>query len=68
MAKVNLKGVGREGKTQDTVVAARVAKAILNELQLAERTIVVVAVFTALLASEIFGLRWEAVDFLGSKI
>ena len=68
VAKVNLKGVGREGKTQDTVVPPAVAKAILNELQLAERTVVLVAVFTALRASEIFGLRWEAVDFLNQKI
>lgn len=57
-----------KGKTQDTVVPPAVAKAILNGSQLAERTIVLVAVFTALRASEIFGLRWEAVDFLNQKI
>lgn len=37
-------------------------------MPVAERTIVLVAVFTALRASEIFGLRWEAVDFLNQKI
>jgi integrase len=37
-------------------------------VQLAERTIVLVAEFTALRASEIFGLRWEALDFLNQKI
>ena len=68
VAKVNLNGVGRDGKTQDTVVPPAVAKAVLNELRLAERTIVLVAVFTALRASEIFGLRWEAVDFLNQEI
>ena len=36
-------------------------------VQLAERTIVLVAVFTALRASEMFGLRWEAMDFLNQK-
>jgi integrase len=38
---------------------------VLNGIRL---TIVLVAVLTALRASEIFGLRWEAVDFLNQRI
>jgi hypothetical protein len=38
VAKANFKGSGRDGKTQDTVVPPAVAKAVFNELQLAEGT------------------------------
>lgn len=54
---------GAKRKTSPNVLAPAEIKALLSRLALRERTLVLLAASTGLRQSELFGLKWDDIDF-----
>ncbi len=64
----SIKGVGRRSKNKRIVVPPEIAWKIAMSLPIMHGTLVLLAAGTGMRMSELLGLRWGDIDFVGKKI